>query len=75
MSTSEDGERMLWVNNGISMEFQKPSRTIFGRLTPLIFKAMVAQATLDVLLQTQDGGKFSDMKVPLLRMREVKLWK
>jgi len=70
MSTSEDGERMLRVNNGISMVFQRPSRITSGRLTHLTSNQMEAHQTSDVLLPTQDGGNFSDTRVLLLPMRE-----
>lgn len=75
MSISEDGERMLWVNNGTLMEFPRPSRTIFGRLIHLTSNPMVDQTTLDVLPLTQDGGNCSDIKVPLLSTKEEKLWR
>jgi hypothetical protein len=57
---------MQWANNGTLMVFQKPSRAIFGKHIHLIFRAMVAQTILDVLLQTQDGGSSSDTGVLLL---------
>jgi hypothetical protein len=57
------------------MVFQKPLRTIFGKLIHLTFKAMVAQATLDVLLQTQDGGNSSDTEALPLSMKEARYWK
>jgi hypothetical protein len=57
---------MPWDNNGISMEFQRQSRTICGRLTLLIFKVMEVQTILDVLLQIQDGGNFSDTEAKQL---------
>jgi hypothetical protein len=66
MSGSRDGERMLLLNNGFSTRFQRPSRTITGNHTHLISKEMVHQLTLDALLPTQDGGKCSDTKMPLL---------
>lgn len=75
MSISEDGERMQWVNNGTSMEFQRQSKTIFGRLTPLTFNLMEDQITSDVQLQTLDGGSFSDTKVLVSSMREERLLK
>jgi len=62
MSTSEDGERMPRVNNGISMVFLRLSRITFGRLTHLISNQTEDQATLDVLLPTQDGGNSSGTK-------------
>jgi hypothetical protein len=57
---------MLWVNNGISMEFQKHSRITFGRLTHLISNPMEDQLTSDVLLPTLGGGNFLDIEIPLL---------
>jgi hypothetical protein len=45
------------------MESPRPSRTTTGRPTPLI---SIKDITLDAQLPTQDGGKFSDMKVPKL---------
>jgi hypothetical protein len=75
MSTLEDGERMPWDNNGTSMESQRLSRIIFGRLILLISRATVDQAISDVPLPTQDGGNSSDTEVPLLSMRDQKLWK
>jgi hypothetical protein len=75
MSTSEDGERMPWVNNGTLMVFPRLSRTIFGRLTHLISNPTEVQAISDVLLPTQDGGNSSDTRVLTLLMREEKFWK
>jgi hypothetical protein len=72
MFGSEDGERMLWDNNGSSMKSQRLSRTTNGSLTHLTFKEMEHQLTLDVLLPTQDGGNFSDIKVPLSLMKKEK---
>jgi hypothetical protein len=63
MSPLEDGERMRWVNSGISMESLRLSRTISGRLTLLTSNQMVDHQTLDVLQPTQDGGNSSDTKV------------
>jgi hypothetical protein len=48
------------------MEFQRQSRTICGKLTLLIFKVMEVQTILDVLLQIQDGGNFSDTEAKQL---------
>jgi hypothetical protein len=45
MSILEDGERMLWVNNGSSMVSQRPLRVTSGRLTLLIFNQMEDQPT------------------------------
>jgi len=66
MSTLEDGERMLWDNNGTSMESPRHSRTICGRLTLLTFKATEDQPISDAQLPTQDGGNFSDTKAQQL---------
>jgi hypothetical protein len=66
MSTLEDGERMLWVNNGTSMVSQRPSRTTFGRLTHLTSNQTVVHPTSDVPLPTQDGGNFSDTEIHTL---------
>jgi len=70
MSTSEDGERMPWVNNGTSTISLRRSKTIFGNLTHLISKVMEDQPTLDVQQLIQDGGNFSDMKVLKLLTKE-----
>jgi hypothetical protein len=72
MSGLRDGERMLKPNNGGSMKNQRPSRTTTGSLTHLTSKAMVDQATLDVPLPTQDGGKCSDTKELSLPMKRVR---
>jgi hypothetical protein len=66
---------MPWVNNGISMESLKLLRITYGRLTHLTFKATVDQIILDALLPTQDGGNFSDTKIPTLSTREERLSK
>jgi hypothetical protein len=65
MSGREDGERMLLDNNGSSMKSLRLSRITNGSLTHLTFKEMEHQLMSDVLLPTQDGGNFSDTKVPL----------
>jgi hypothetical protein len=75
MSTSEDGERMPWVNNGTSMVSQRQSRTTFGRLTLSISNLTVDLQTSDVLLLTLDGGNCLDTKVLPLSMKEEKFWK
>jgi hypothetical protein len=62
MSGSEDGERTLLLNNGISMRSQRPSRTTNGSHTHLIFKETEALPTSDVPLPTQDGGNSSSLK-------------
>jgi len=66
MLISEDGERMQWDSNGTSMEFQRLSRIIFGKLIHLIFNPTEDHLTSDVPLPTQDGGNSSDTKVPQL---------
>jgi hypothetical protein len=75
MSISEDGERMLWDSNGTLMEFQRLSRTIFGKLIHLIFNPTVDHQISDVPQPTQDGGNSLDTEVLLLSMREEKLLK
>jgi hypothetical protein len=75
MSGSRDGERMLLLNNGISMESPRLSRTTNGRATHLISNQMEDQTTWDAQLPTQDGGKCSDSKITMWSMREERLWK
>jgi len=65
MSGSRDGERTLPLNNGISMVFQRPSRTTIGSLIHLIFKEMADQTTLDAPQPTQDGGNSLDSKTSM----------
>jgi hypothetical protein len=72
MLISEDGERMQWDSNGTSMEFQRLSRAIFGKLIHLIFNPTEVQQISDVQPQIQDGGNSSDTEVLLLCLREVK---
>jgi hypothetical protein len=72
MSILEDGERMLWVNNGTSMVSPRQLRTIFGRLTLSISNLTVDLQTSDVLLLTLDGGNCLDTKVRPLSMKEEK---
>jgi hypothetical protein len=55
-----DRESTIDHNNGSSTVFQRPSRTTTGSLTHLISNPMEDQATSDALLQTQDGGNYSD---------------
>jgi hypothetical protein len=64
MSGSEDGERMLWVNNGTLMKSPRLSRVNNGSHIHLISKEMVDQPMLDVQLQTADGGNSLRRKVP-----------
>jgi hypothetical protein len=64
MSGSEDGERMLWVNNGTLMKSPRLSRVNNGSHIPLIFKETEDQQMLDVQLQTADGGNSSRRKEP-----------
>jgi hypothetical protein len=69
-SGSRDGEIMLLLSNGTSMEFPRLSRTTTGSHTPLISNPMEAQATSDAQPLTQDGGNCSDMKTTSLPMKE-----
>jgi hypothetical protein len=69
---SRDGERTLLPSNGISMRSQRPSRITTGSLTHLISNPMVDQTTSDVLPPTQDGGNFSDTKVPQLSTKRAR---
>jgi hypothetical protein len=62
MLISEDGERMPLVNNGISMLFQRQSKTISGKLILLTSKVTVDQAISDVLQPIQDGGNSLDIR-------------
>jgi hypothetical protein len=62
MFGKEDGERMLWVNNGSSMESPRLSRITNGRITHLTFNQMEDPQTSDVLPLTQDGGNFGEAK-------------
>jgi hypothetical protein len=62
MSGSEDGERMLWVNNGTLMKSPRLSRVNSGSHTHLISKEMEDQQMLDVQLQIADGGNSSRRK-------------
>jgi hypothetical protein len=56
-----DGEITSKPSNGTSTKFLRPLRTTTGSLIHLIFKEMEDLQTWDVLLQTQDGGNFSDL--------------
>jgi hypothetical protein len=67
-----DGERMLLLNNGTSMRFQRLSKTTTGSHTHLTSKEMVDPLTSDAQLQTQDGGKCSDTRTLLLQTKEEK---
>jgi len=73
--SSEDGETMLLLSNGTSMEFPKLSRTTIGNPILLIFNPMEVQITSDALPPTQDGGKCSDSKTTTSSTREERLWK
>jgi hypothetical protein len=66
MFGSRDGERMLLLNSGILMEFQRPLRTTTGSHIHLISSQTVVHPISDALLPTQDGGNSSDTKVPQL---------
>jgi len=70
MFGSEDGERMLWDNNGSSMKSQRLSRITNGRITHLTSKEMEHQLTLDAPLPTQDGGNSLDTKINLSPMKK-----
>jgi hypothetical protein len=69
-----DGERMLLLNNGISMKSQRLSRTTTGSHIHLIFNPTVTLLTSDALQPTQDGGRCSDTRKFMLPMREEKFW-
>ena len=77
MSCSRDGETIIDLNNGSSMELPRLSETITGNHTHLTSNRTEAQATSDAPLPTQDGGNSSDMitQLPLSIMREEKLLK
>jgi hypothetical protein len=75
MSGKEDGERMLLDNNGSSMKSLRPSRITNGRIIHLTSKVTEDQLTSDVPQPTQDGGNYSDTKVPLLLMKEERFLK
>jgi len=72
MSGSRDGERTLLLSNGTSMRFLRPSKTTTGNPIHLTFKATEVQPTSDVPLPTQDGGNYSNTKMLLLLMKEVR---
>jgi hypothetical protein len=72
MYGSEDGERMLWANNGSLIQFPKLSSPNNGNITHLTSKETVAPLTLDVLLPIQDGGNSSELKVDTSSTREEK---
>jgi hypothetical protein len=75
MSGSEDGERMLWVNNGTLMKSPRLSRVNSGSLTHLIFKETEPQPILDAQILTQDGGNCSNlMELSLETSRSIKCW-
>ena len=61
---------MLWVNNGTLMKYPRLSRVNNGSHIHLIFKEMEPLPILDAQLQTQDGGKCSNMRDNLLPTRK-----
>jgi hypothetical protein len=70
-----DGETTREHSNGTSTVSPRPSRTTTGNLTLLIFNPTEDHQTSDALLPTQDGGKFSDTKVPQSLTTKVRLLK
>jgi hypothetical protein len=75
MSGSRDGEEILQPSSGSSMRFPRPSRITTGSHTLLISRATVTVAISDAPLPTQDGGRCSITKEPLLRMKKERLSK
>jgi signal transduction histidine kinase len=61
MFGKEDGETMLWDNNGTSMESPRPSRITNGNLIHLTSNQMEDPQMSDVLQPIQDGGNYSDL--------------
>lgn len=74
MLTLRDGERTPWDNNGSLMVYQRLSRINSGNHTLLTFNQMEDQPISDVPQLTLDGGNYSNTKIPLLSMKEEKLW-
>jgi hypothetical protein len=62
MFGKEDGEIMPNHNNGTSMQSPRPSRITNGSHTHLTSNQMEDPQTSDVLLLTQDGGNYGEVK-------------
>jgi hypothetical protein len=62
MFGKEDGEIMLWVNNGSSIKPPRLSRITNGNLTHLTSNQMEDPQMSDVLLPIQDGGNSGEVK-------------
>jgi len=75
MFGKEDGERMLWVNNGTSIKSPRPLRITNGSLIHLTSNQMEDPQTSDVPQPIQDGGNYGEVKEASLSMRKERFWK